>query len=72
VAMWMIFMRLVDLYWLTQPEFYRDAQPHLLDFILPIALLGLWLGYFAWNLKREPLLPLGDPKLAEAIASHEH
>jgi hypothetical protein len=72
VAMWMIFMRLVDLYWLTQPEFYRSAGPHPLDFILPIALLGLWLAYFAWNLKREPLLPLGDPHLAEAIANHEH
>ena len=72
VAMWMIFMRLVDLYWLTQPEFYRDAMPNSLDFVLPIALVGLWLGFFAWNLKREPLLPLGDPHLAEAIASHEH
>jgi len=72
VAMWMIFMRLVDLYWLTQPEFYHNAGPHPLDFVLPIALIGLWLAFFAWNLKREPLLPLGDPKLAEAIASHEH
>jgi len=72
VAMWMIFMRLVDLYWLTQPEFYHNAGPHPLDFVLPIALIGLWLAFFAWNLKRAPLLPLGDPKLAEAIASHEH
>jgi hypothetical protein len=72
VAMWMIFMRLVDLYWYTQPEFYRNALPNALDFVLPIALVGIWLGYFAWNLKREPLLPLGDPKLAEAIAHHEH
>jgi hypothetical protein len=72
VAMWMILMRLVDLYWYTQPEFYPNARPNPLDFVLPIALLGIWLGYFAWNLKREPLLPLGDPKLAEAIAHHEH
>jgi hypothetical protein len=72
VAMWMIFMRLVDLYWLTQPEFYGNAAPHWLDFVLPIALFGLWLAFFAWNLKREPLLPLGDPKLAEAIATNEH
>lgn len=71
VAMWMIFMRLVDLYWLTQPEFYSSAAPHALDFVLPIALLGLWLAFFAWNLKRQPLLPLGDPKLAGAIAN-EH
>ena len=72
VAMWMIFMRLVDIYWLTQPEFVPTAFPKPLNFLLPIALLGLWLGYFAWNLKRDPLLPLGDPKLTEAIASHEH
>ena len=78
VAMWMIFMRLVDLYWLTQPEFMRGALafPNRIDILLPIALpialLGIWLGFFAWNLKREPLLPLGDPHLAEAIASHEH
>lgn len=78
VAIWMIFMRLVDLYWLTQPEFMRGALafPSSIDIILPIALpiamLGIWLGFFAWNLKREPLLPLGDPHLAEAIASHEH
>jgi hypothetical protein len=72
VALWMIIMRLVDLYWLTQPEFYHSARPHPLDFVLPVALLGIWVAYFAWNLKREPLLPLGDPKLAEAISSHEH
>jgi hypothetical protein len=32
----------------------------------------LWLGFFAMNLKQRPLLPLGDPNLAEAIAHHEH
>ena len=72
VAMWMIFMRLVDIYWLTQPEFNLTAWPKPLNLVTPIAVLGIWLGYFAWNLKREPLLPLGDPKLAGAIAKHEH
>jgi hypothetical protein len=32
----------------------------------------LWIGFFAMNLKQQPLLPLGDPKLPEAIANHEH
>jgi hypothetical protein len=27
---------------------------------------------FAFNLQKMPLLPLGDPKLSEAIAHHEH
>ncbi len=72
VALWMILMRLVDLFWMTRPEFTSRALPTWLDFVVPIALVGLWMGFFAMNLKQMPLLPLGDPKLAEAIAHHEH
>ena len=72
IAMWLIFMRLVDLYWMTRPEFTSRAMPTWLDIVLPLALGGLWLGFFAFNLKQCPLLPLGDPKLAEAIEHHEH
>jgi hypothetical protein len=72
VAVWMIFMRLADLFWMTRPEFAHNAWPTWLDIVVPIALVGLWLGFFAMNLKKMPLLPLGDPKLAEAIAHHEH
>lgn len=71
-ALWLIFMRLVDLFWMTRPEFTSRALPSWLDLLLPIALGGLWLGVFAFNLKQYPLLPLGDPKLAEAIEHHEH
>jgi hypothetical protein len=72
VAGWMLFMRLVDLYWMTRPEFTSRAFPTWLDLVVPVALVGLWLGFFAMNLKQRPLLPLGDPNLAEAIAHHEH
>ena len=72
VAIWMIVMRLVDLFWMTRPEFTARAIPSWIDFVVPIALIGLWLGFFAFNLQKLPLLPLGDPHLAEAIAHHEH
>jgi len=72
IAIWLILMRLVDLFWMTRPEFTSSAVPTWLDLILPIALGGLWLGFFAFNLKQCPLLPLGDPDLAEAIKNHEH
>jgi hypothetical protein len=72
IAIWLIFMRLVDLFWMTRPEFTSRAVPTWLDVVLPIAFGGLWLGLFAFNLKQMPLLPLGDPKLAEAIEHHEH
>ncbi len=72
IAVWLIFMRLVDLFWMTRPEFTSRAVPTWFDLVLPIALGGLWLGFFAFNLKQCPLLPLGDPKLQEAIEHHEH
>jgi hypothetical protein len=72
VALWMIFIRLVDLFWMTRPEFTASAIPSWIDFVVPIALIGLWLAFFAFNLQQLPLPPLGDPRLAEAIAHHEH
>jgi hypothetical protein len=72
IAMWLIAMRCVDLYWLTRPEFTSHALPTLWDLAAVLALGGIWLWFFAKQLKQQPLLPLGEPKLAEAIANHEH
>lgn len=72
VAVWLILMRFVDLFWLTRPEFTSNAMPSAWDLAAPLALVGLWLGVFAWQLKQRPLLPLGDPKLEEAIEQHEY
>lgn len=72
IALWMIFMRLVDMFWTTRPELSARVWPTWLDIVVPVALIGLWVGFFARNLKQRPLLPLGDPKLEEAIAQHEH
>jgi hypothetical protein len=71
VAIWLIFMRFVDLFWMTRPEFTSSAVPNLWDLAAPLALGGLWLCVFAWQLKQRPLLPLGDPQLEEAIEQHE-
>ena len=72
IAVWMIFMRLVDLYWMTRPEFTSRAVPTWLDIVVPVALIGLWVGFFAMNLKQRPLLPVGDPNLSEVLAPNEH
>ena len=76
VAGWMIAMRILDIFWLTQPEFLSSpfANPAALlwDLVAVLGLGGLWLWFFAGQLKRRPLLPLGDPKLEEAIEADEH
>jgi hypothetical protein len=72
VAIWLIFMRLVDLFWYTRPEFTTSALPTIWDLAAALALGGLWFFFFAGQLKQLPVLPVGDPKLAEAIATDEH
>lgn len=72
VACWMILMRILDVYWLTRPEFTSQALPSLWDFATILGLGGLWLWFFAAQLKQRPLLPLGEPELEEAIANDEH
>jgi len=72
IALWLIAMRCLDLFWLTRPEFTSHALPTFWDLAAILALGGIWLWFFAKQLKQQPLLPLGEPKLAEAIANHEH
>jgi hypothetical protein len=72
IAMWLIAMRCLDLFWLTRPEFTSNALPTLWDIGTVLALGGIWFWFFAVQLKQQPLLPLGEPKLAEAIENHEH
>jgi len=72
IAMWLLAMRCLDLYWWTRPEFTSNALPSLWDVATLLALGGIWLWFFALQLKQLPLLPLGEPKLAEAIANNEH
>ena len=73
VAIWLIFMRLVDLFWMTRPEFTAQRVAQLDGYG---GAHRRWSdcgsAYFAFNLQKMPLLPLGDPNLAEAIAHHEH
>jgi hypothetical protein len=72
VALWLIFMRFVDIYWLTRPEFTLSAIPSLWDLAAALGLVGLWFFVFAWQLQKMPLLPLGEPKLEEVLDPHEH
>jgi hypothetical protein len=68
VAMLLLVMRWVDLFWLAAPAFSPGrVAVHWLDLAAPVALGGLWVGVFAGELSRRPLLPAGDPFLAEAL-----
>jgi hypothetical protein len=67
VCLLMIVIRLVDVYWVVEPAFYREQlRIHWLDFVTPFAVGGLWLALFFWQLQSRPLVPLRDPRLEGA------
>jgi hypothetical protein len=72
ICLWLIAMRCLDVFWWTRPEFTSSALPTWWDLATLLALGGIWVWFFARQLRQQPLLPLGEPKLAEAIAHHEH
>lgn len=71
VAIGMIVIRLIDVYWIVEPAFYQEGFPlhkqvfqlHWLDFTAPLGLVGLWVAFYIWQLKRYPIVPVGDPRL---------
>jgi hypothetical protein len=72
IAVLLIVMRWVDLYWLAAPAFSPGKLSfHWLDLAAPVAMGGIWLRAFAGQLAARPLLPVHDPHLAEAIAVAE-
>src|SRR5437764_14820192 len=68
IAVFVIFMRFVDLYWLITPSFRTSGFGlSFLDFTIPIGLGGLWLAYFLFQLEKRPLMPLNAPHLEEVL-----
>lgn len=73
VALLLLVMRWVDLFWLVAPTFHPEGFTlHWLDLTLPIALFGLWLAAFVREVGTRPLLPVNDPNLAVALARPAH
>ena len=63
IALGLMLMRLVDLYWITAPAFDKSGiDIHWLDVALPVGMGGIWVSVFFWHLKRRSLVALNDPR----------
>jgi len=68
VAIGILVLRVVDLFWLIAPEFHENGLVvHWLDVVLPLSLGALWLAAFVWQLRGRPILPVHDPQFDEAL-----
>jgi hypothetical protein len=71
VALLVLFMRMVDLLWMLVPAFHGHSWIWL-DILAVLAFGGLWLGLFAWQLAKRPLIPINDPQFASVMATDVH
>src|SRR6266853_605285 len=76
IALLVMLMRMVDLFWLTAPNFYPGTQLGLNNFglidaamyvICPIAMGGIWLFFFYLRLSKRSLMPVNDPGFVEML-----
>jgi hypothetical protein len=75
IAVFILFMRIVDMYFLIGPTPRIDTHGapqaafvlHWLDFVAPIAIGGIWLWYFFGQLRARPLVPGMDPFFDRAV-----
>ncbi|HUI55605.1 MAG TPA: hypothetical protein VLY04_11575 [Bryobacteraceae bacterium] len=68
IAVFILCMRLVDLYWVVAPEFRKQSfGVSWMDFTLPLGLIGIWLAYFLTQLEKRALMPINNPHLEEAL-----
>jgi hypothetical protein len=72
VAVLILVMRQVDLFWMIAPTFTGEHfHVSWMDLVAPISIGGLWLAYFAWTLRQRALIPINDP-LYETVLVQKH
>jgi hypothetical protein len=66
---WLLAMHFVDLYWQVMPTLHPEGvRPSVLDVAALVAVGGCFVAAAAWLMRRQALVPLHDPRLAESLA----
>jgi hypothetical protein len=73
VAVWIILMRILDVFWIVEPAFrQRGLEVYWTDLVALIGLGGVWLWSFIQNLKARPLLASRDPRDTYSLLAKAH
>jgi len=72
LASWLIFMRIVDIFWHIEPVSHPTFHLSWVHFAIVAGIGGLWMAYFFHNLRSRPLLPVNAPQTLRLLEpSHE-
>jgi hypothetical protein len=68
VAIFILFARMIDMFWIVEPTHRtKGFALYWTDFAAFLGIGGLWAYVYLSQLRRRPLLPLRDPRVAEPI-----
>jgi preprotein translocase subunit YajC len=70
MSIWILFAHLLDLYWLVMPTYGEGIPFGWMEIGFPILLVGLALVVLSYKVKRNNMIPLGDPKLERGLSFH--
>jgi hypothetical protein len=72
-AAWLLVMHVLQMYWLVMPYAMPHAegpialQPSPMDLVALLAVGGSYLAFIFFRMSQHPLLPVGDPRLADSL-----
>jgi hypothetical protein len=68
-ALWLLAMHFIDIYWQVMPTLHPEGfSPSALDLTAFLAVGGSFVAGVGWLMRRQALVPLRDPRLAESLA----
>jgi hypothetical protein len=68
-GVWLLAMHFVDLYWQVMPTLHPEGvRPSVLDVAAFLSVGGCFVATAGWLLRRQALVPVHDPRLAESLA----
>jgi hypothetical protein len=68
-GVWLLTMHFMDLYWQVMPTLHPGGvRVSALDVAAFLAVGGCFLAAAGWLMRRQALVPVGDPRLAESLA----
>ncbi len=66
-AVWLLVMHYVDIYWLIMPNLHHHLHFHFADVTAFLFVGGLFLFFLVNRMKKQPLIPIKDPRLQECL-----
>ncbi|MCH8567579.1 MAG: hypothetical protein LAT67_04920 [Balneolales bacterium] len=70
VSVLIVVSHIVELYWLIMPSLHDSFTFHWLDIATFFALAGIFFALFFTYFKKQNMVPINDPKLAESLNKH--